>query len=308
MTEGGWLEIEVDVPSPWPERVAELLGESTHGAVAFETGPDVPAGCERLRAYLRAGPDADAVAAELTQSLQELAVRAAVPEIAGLRVAVRLRAGEDFERAWRDRLRPFRVGRVAVVPPGFAGTLRPGDLRLELEPGAAFGTGRHTSTRAALAALQRPLRRGDTVVDAGCGSGILAVAAVLCGASRAIGFDVDPLAVEAAQELAARNRVAGSCAFLCSGFELLDGMRASADGVVANVYADLVQSHAGAIARCLRPGGWFAIAGLRSERRLATSAALAAAGFHATRLRARGRFDACEGRVKIPPDRGAARQ
>jgi ribosomal protein L11 methyltransferase len=197
----------------------------------------------------------------------------------------------------------MRVGRVCVVPPERAGGLRPTDVRLALEPGAAFGTGRHATTRRGLAALQTRLSPGERVVDAGCGTGILAVAACLLGAADATGFDFDANAVAHADELARTNGVADRARFLQADLERLScgdagaraGLSAPADGLLATLYGDLVRAHAPALAGLLREGGWFVNTGCLGEVRPAVQAALADAGLQVEELHSRGRWDAFVG-------------
>ncbi len=115
---------------------------------------------------------------------------------------------EDWAESWKRRVRPVRVGRLFVTPPWLAGQARPGEIPLIVEPGMAFGTGDHETTRGCLALLQRRLRAGARVLDFGCGSGILAMAAMKLGASGAAAVDCDADAVRIARENAAINGVA----------------------------------------------------------------------------------------------------
>ena len=148
------------------------------------------------------------------------------------------------------------MGRLCVVPEwsADASRTRPDDVPLLFEPGGAFGSGRHPTTRMCLRALQAPLAGGRErrsgpvrVLDAGSGSGILAVAARLLGADEALGFDVDPHARRYAAQLAARNGV-DACEFRTGGFECLTDRDVDFDGLVANLYSDLLQEHAAALA------------------------------------------------------------
>ncbi len=114
--------------------------------------------------------------------------------------------GEDVEPGWKDRWRehhrPVRCGRLWIGPPWFA----PEPVAVVIDPGRAFGTGAHGSTRAALELLQRI--EPQPALDLGCGSGVLSIAAVLLGFPPPLAFDLDPLAVDATRENAARNGVA----------------------------------------------------------------------------------------------------
>lgn len=115
----------------------------------------------------------------------------------------------DWIRAWRAGLGPRRPGtRVVVVPDGSEPEIGPEEVAVRIEPGIAFGTGEHGTTRGALRLLERTVEPGDRVLDVGSGTGVLAVAAVRLGAERAVALENDPDAVRSAAETVARNGVA----------------------------------------------------------------------------------------------------
>jgi len=299
----GWTEVRVDVPLGWQELVAEqfaaapftgaVLGEPTVGAGAAGAPPE---GFDALRAYCPAAADTPALRAAVADGLASLADRAGAAELAGLAAAFRRLPPEDYANSWKKSWRPFRVGRLCVVAPGWSGAARPGDLRLELEPGGTFGTGRHATTRTCLRVLQERVEPGQRVLDAGTGTGIQTVAAALLGATHGVGFDVDPSSRPAARELARRNGVEPRCEFREGGFEVLDERNRDFDGLVANLYSDLIQRHAAELAARLRAGGWFAVSGCPVHHREPTRAALEAAGLVVERELATGRWHTFEGR------------
>ena len=134
----------------------------------------------------------------------------------------------------------------------------PGAVVLKLDPGLAFGTGTHPSTALCLEWLDAQLEPGATVIDYGCGSGILAIAAVLLGASRAEAFDIDPQALAATHGNAAANGVDGRIVV----HEEDAGLRAGADFVVANIIARTLVELAPRLAALVRPGGQLLLAGV----------------------------------------------
>jgi ribosomal protein L11 methyltransferase len=136
---------------------------------------------------------------------------------------------EDWGERWRQGLRPRQVGPLWIRP---SWSEPMGELELELDPGRAFGSGEHASTRLALRLLLDELRAGDTVLDVGTGTGILALGALRVGAARAVGLDIDPVACESARANAARNQL--GLGVLCGG---LGALRSEArfDLVVANL-------------------------------------------------------------------------
>ena len=208
-------------------------------------------------------------------------------------------SGQSWKKTWR----PFRLGRLCVVDFEWRGALRPGDRRLVLEPGGAFGTGRHATTRLCLRQVQTRALAGARVVDCGTGSGILAVAACLLGAEEAFGFDVDPHALPYARALAQANGVDRRCRFVAGGFEAVAG-EGGYHGLFANLYSDLLVAHARDMAALLAPGGWFVASGFTRDTATATRSALAAAGLPAAGGAARGRWEAVFGEFR----EGAARQ
>lgn len=295
-----WREIAVRVPEGWQELVAErLAARFSSGAVfgrASLASEPVPAGVELVRVFAAGERALAELERDARAELNELAEQADVPELSSLVVVVRELPPEDFARSWEKRWKPFRVGRIAVIAPNASSKLRPSDLALRLEPGGAFGTGRHTTTRSCLRVIGRRIVGGERVLDAGCGNGVLAVAALLCGAERAVGFDVDPHAVPYAEALARENRVLARCDLRAGGFDVLGGSDLRFDAVFANIYADLIQRHAAALASRLAPHGWFVFSGCHRDHRAATEAAIAAAGLAIEARVSTGRWDTYEGR------------
>lgn len=162
----------------------------------------------------------------------------------------------DWVRASRSQFQPVHVGGRLWVVPSWETAPEPDAVNLMLDPGAAFGTGTHPTTRGCLRWLEANLRGGETVLDYGCGSGILAIAALRLGAARARGVDVDPLAVEAARENAARNAVEAD-------FHLPDtGPEPAADVVLANILANPLIALAPLLAKATAPGGRIVLSGI----------------------------------------------
>jgi ribosomal protein L11 methyltransferase len=297
-----YVEVRVLVPTGWQELAAEVLAAPPSTGVAF--GPrslssaPVPEGFELVRGFVDARDDGEAWRAALQRALAELAAATGAEELSGLELEFSTLPAEDWATTWRKVWRPTRVGRLCIVSPEHDAPLRAEDVRLELEPGAAFGTGRHATTRACLRELQRRVAPGQRVLDAGCGTGILAVSACLLGAGRALGFDVDRAAVEHSRELAERNGVGDRCEFVQGTFDDVSGRF---DGALANLYADLVEAHAGDLAQRVEPGGWFVVSGCPVARRPGVVAALAVAGCAVERRETRGRWDCYAGRVTDRP-------
>jgi ribosomal protein L11 methyltransferase len=178
-------------------------------------------------------------------------------------------ADRTWERVWLEDFQPMRFGRRLWVCPG---GLPAGDqdaVRIELDPGLAFGTGTHATTALCLEWLDAQELSGRTVVDFGCGSGILAVAAALLGASAVRAVDVDPQALIATRENAERNAVA-------SRLIITDDLSlppSGADVLVANILAGPLVELAPAFAAALHPGGQIALSGILLEQANTVTAA-----------------------------------
>ena len=186
---------------------------------------------------------------------------------------------EDWSLRWREGLGVVRISpRLAVRPP-FAADDGGGGSTLVIDPGQAFGTGGHASTRLALALLDglpEAAVRGARVVDVGTGSGVLALAALALGASRAVGFDVDAVAVHEARRNAAVNGFAQRASFFAGP---LAALRAEAfDLALANLLRSEVLPILPSVAAAVRPGGHAIFSGLLASERAAVEAALGEVG------------------------------
>ncbi len=146
---------------------------------------------------------------------------------------------ESCLESWKKYFCPMKVGEKLLIRPVWRDDYEPdGRIVLDLEPGLAFGTGTHETTRLCLEALEKFVRPGDKMLDVGCGSGILAVAALLLGAESAVGIDIDEMAVKASRENAALNNV--SDRYKGINGNLADKASGSYDIITANIVADAV--------------------------------------------------------------------
>jgi ribosomal protein L11 methyltransferase len=173
--------------------------------------------------------------------------------------------------AWRAHARPVPVGRIRLVPAWLAPPPEPGRVDVAVDPGRAFGSGTHVSTRLALAALEPLVTGGESVLDVGCGSGVLALAALALGAGRALGVDIDPEARAATAANAARNGLADRVT-------VAGAVRGRHDLVVANLLLPDQEALAGTIVAALAPGGSLVVSGVLATQRDRLVVAYGAAG------------------------------
>lgn len=189
-----------------------------------------------------------------------------VQKVLGERYPARIEfvEGDEWRDAWREHFEPTRIGPRLVLRPTWAQMkLQPGDVELVVDPGRAFGSGTHESTRLVMRELDRRIQGGESVLDVGCGSGILSIAALLLGASRARAVDVDPDAVEVTRENARLNRVSSRVRASTTDVGRLTG---SYDVVVANIQAHVLVPLADAIASRVAPGGILVLSGILREQ------------------------------------------
>lgn len=196
---------------------------------------------------------------------------------------------EDWAESWKKNFRPFRIGKHMVVKPGWTQyEAQPGDKILEIDPGMAFGTGTHETTSLCVELIEEYLKPGDSVIDIGTGSGILAIAAIECGASRALATDIDPLAVQVAAENAVRNGC-GDTIEVREG-DLLTVVDRKAEIVIANIIADVIAVLCGPAKQCVKEGGMFICSGISLEREEKVVNALNEAGYTGLDIRRKGEW------------------
>jgi ribosomal protein L11 methyltransferase len=279
-----WLELSVDADVEAVEAVSEILGRVAAGTIVQ------PAKLVRdPRDELAVREDPSAGYAVVAHIADDEAAGEAIEateralwhlQAFGLRPmsALRVRpvADTDWAEAWKEHYVPQRIGRVVVIPSWSSEPLAPGEVAITLDPGMAFGTGLHPTTRGCLRLLQEIDPMPALVLDVGIGSGILALAALRLGAERAVGLDTDPLAIEAAVANAERNGFADR--LVASVGTLPEASTASYPLVLANLVAAVIIELAPRLAAQLAPGGVLLASGIIEPKAEAVMAALAGAG------------------------------
>jgi ribosomal protein L11 methyltransferase len=286
---GAWLELAVEADLEAVEAVSEILGRVASGGTTVEPAFDLveeglgarvdPTRPATVRGYVPARDPAaaEAAAAEVADALGHL-------QAFGLRtigdLQTRIVHEEDWAAAWKAYFPVLRIGRRLVIRPTWRRHRRqPDDVVIAMDPGMAFGTGLHPTTRLCLAALE-PLAEDGTLADArildvGCGSGVLAVAALLLGGASAVGVDIDPIAIESTLANARRNgltrRVTARVGSLPTGDPPVDV-------VLANLIAGVLVPLAPLLHDALRTGGTLIASGIFIDREAEVRAAFEAAG------------------------------
>ena len=177
----------------------------------------------------------------------------------------------DWENNWKEFYKPIEVGEKLVVVPEWEPVPEDGRIPLKLDPGLIFGTGSHATTKMCLAALESVAGPGKTVLDLGCGSGILGIGALLLGCDRCAGCDIDPKAPEVALATASLNGITAEKFDIRAGDVLSDaGMRkalgSNYDIVTANIVSDVIIPLSGFVKEFLKPGGTFITSGIIEGR------------------------------------------
>lgn len=276
----GWHELRIEVgrddAEPWSDALLEAGAVSVSAEDADAESPDEqplygepgsPAvgglgGWQRT--VLAVLVDADSDPAEVLDAAAA-ARGAEPPSVLGLRFV----ADRDWVRLTQSQFEPIPVGDTLVITPSWHAPPGDGRIAIVLDPGLAFGTGSHPTTRLCLQWLERSMPAGATVIDYGCGSGILAIAAARLGASRVTGIDIDPQALAASRANAAVNRVdidvrAGT-----------DPRPAPARVVVANILSSPLKLLAPVLCDLVEPGGCLVLSGVLDRQVDEVSAAYA---------------------------------
>ncbi len=296
-----WLEVTLPVPADRLEQVcARLTANGMTGLVMEEEG-DFLRFLEQNRQYW------DYVDEDLARRMKGASrVKFYVPDSEdGRRQLNRAMAGleeyepqtvslreEDWATSWQKYYQPIPVGRrIYIVPEWMRGRAVPeGRVPLYLNPGLTFGTGSHPTTQLCLELLEEEVHGGERVLDLGCGSGILAIAALALGAQHAAGVDIDPKAVDVAYENAAMNGIGRDRLSVLSGNVLGDRKLAArlveqgrSRVVLANIVADVIIPLSAAAGDFLAPGGVFLASGIIDERADEVEAAIRSSGLTVTK-------------------------
>lgn len=200
-----WIELTVDVPPEYAEPMSEIFHRYGHGGVAIEQeagynpdegeSPPVP-DFVTVKTYLPVDNTTERRRNQIDIGVRLVAHLATISPLKEKYVEE-----EDWQNAWKEHFHPLRIGRHLVICPTWRTVeTTESDILIHLDPGMAFGTGHHPTTRTCMEILERDTKPGDRILDVGCGSGILSVVAVKVGATSALGLEIDPVAARAGEE------------------------------------------------------------------------------------------------------------
>ncbi|BDY03336.1 50S ribosomal protein L11 methyltransferase [Ferrimonas sp. YFM] len=261
-----WIQIRINTNGELAETIGDHLTETGAVSVTFVDAKDTPV-FEPLPGETRLWGDTDVIGLydAITDMKAVVTELEAQPEL-GPEFTHKVEALEDkdWEREWMDNFKPMQFGKRLWICPSWHEAPEPEAVNVLLDPGLAFGTGTHPTTALCLQWLDGLEMSDKQVIDFGCGSGILAVAALKLGAQHCIGIDIDPQALTASRDNAGRNGIEESRFDLYLPKNQPENLQA--DVLVANILAGPLRELAPLIAGLVKPGGRLALSGLLQEQ------------------------------------------
>ncbi|MFM5224591.1 50S ribosomal protein L11 methyltransferase [Aeromonas veronii] len=254
-----WIQIRINATAKTADKVSNMLLGRGAQAVTFMDAKDVPV-YEPMPGETPLWGETE-VMGLFDAETDPAPTIAFFQQIFGENVGYKVEQLEDKDwvREWMDHFHPMQFGERLWICPSWRDVPNPDAVNVMLDPGLAFGTGTHPTTALCLQWLDGLDLTGKTVVDFGCGSGILGIAALKLGAARVIGIDIDPQAIQASRDNAARNGVAGQIELYLPADQPQD---VEADVVVANILAGPLRELAPLIAGHGKPGSLMALSGV----------------------------------------------
>ena len=299
-----WLELKIDTAPVGIDPVTEMLTEHGVTGVIIDDQRDFQdfmahnqaywdyvdealvrekENLCRVTFYVENSPEGYGAIAAIRMAMH--AMKQKHPEYAPLLLTMENVKDEDWENNWKQFYKPMEIGERLLVIPAWEKAEAKGRVTLTLNPGLTFGTGSHATTRLCLTALESRIHGGEKVLDLGCGSGILSIAALRLGADSAFACDIDEKCIDVAYENAALNGIGKKQLTVRQGDATKEGALRDAIGtgydvVVANIVADVIISLAPQVRHFLKEDGWFLTSGIIDDRADEVAAALVAAGWN----------------------------
>lgn len=268
-----WIEITLIVDGEAAEAVAEVMQRYGHQGVSVEQNGIMPDSWDEgevpppesltVRAYIPDDDRASFAKQQLEEALGHMRMMYPMPN-----PTYSVLDEVDWAEAWKAHYQPLRIGKNVLIRPRWIEVEpQPNDIVISLDPGMAFGTGTHPTTQLCLESLEAVMEHGYRVLDLGCGSGILSIAAAKLGAPEVVGFDIDPIAVKATLENAEDNGVGDKITAYEGSLENVLTSARRFDLVVVNILAKIIlpMCEAG-LGQTVRPGGKAIFSGLIHEQ------------------------------------------
>lgn len=304
-----WLELKIDTSHAGLDAVTDMLEQQGVTGVMIDDEADFQSflennrqywdyvdddllaqkkGVSRVTFYLERNEDAYGTVAAVRMAMS--ALKKEHPEYAPLLLTMADVADEDWENNWKQFYKPMEIGSRLLVVPEWEEAADPTRVKLVLNPGLTFGTGSHATTRLCLTGLETAVKGGERVLDLGCGSGILSIAALKLGAASALAVDIDDKCLDVAHENAAMNGIGRDTYTVRVGDVLSDeALRAEIGGgydiVLANIVADVIIGLAPVVRTLLAEGGVFLCSGIIDDRATEVAEKLRQAGLEITETR-----------------------
>ena len=304
-----WAEIAVKTTTPGIENVNGFLMAHGVNSVMIEDAADFKNFLEdttvywdyvdeklmemthcdtKVKFYLPDTPQGHETLAQIQSDIVRLQDECEI-DLGELSIEIGYKEQEEWETAWQKYYHPIVISnRLVIVPEWEKYDLLPGQKELRLNPGMAFGTGGHNTTRLCLSILDEQMPEEIEILDMGCGSGILSIAALLLGAKKVTAVDIDQLATKIARENADLNGIDPASLDIICGNVLKDEALADSlaahpvDMILANIVADVIIGMAPLFLRCLKKGGRLIVSGIITERAEEVLSVLRATGFTVT--------------------------
>lgn len=260
-----WIQIKINTSGAHAEQLGDALSETGAVSVTFQDTHDNPV-YEPLPGETRLWGDTEVIGLfDAETEMAEIVAQMAEHPLLGSHFSHKIEQIEDkdWEREWMDNFHPMRFGQRLWICPSWRDVPDPTAVNVLLDPGLAFGTGTHPTTSLCLSWLDGLDLTGKTVIDFGCGSGILAIAALKLGAARAIGIDIDPQAIQASRDNATRNGVADRLELFLPHQQ---PENLQADVVVANILAGPLRELAPLIRILPVSGGALGLSGVLASQ------------------------------------------
>ncbi len=310
-----WMEIRVTTTSEASDAVSDMLVSIGAGGVAIEDPEDIRKEIARADsldyaddAFINSLGDDVTVKAYFPGDRSIIELSELIKEKIGF-ISNFLDTGkgysgysevdeEDWSTAWKKYYKPLKIGDRVVVKPSWEEYAAKGDeIIIEMDPGMAFGTGTHETTRMCAKALERYVKKGDTVLDVGCGTGILSIVAAKLGSGSITAVDIDEIAVRVTRENSALNSVSGQIDAYRA--VLSDVPETAHDIVVANIISNIIIGISEIMPRYLKPAGVLITSGIIRERKSEVIEAYSKLGFKVEEVEEMGEWVAiifkCQG-------------